>query len=148
MQLLWAVAHALDSASKRMRLVVGVTSPQRLALRIVGHYGRISPGELARVLHVHPSSLTGVLRRLERAGLIVRERDAEDRRRAVLRLTARGRTLNARKSATVEAAVRRVLEQAPREALSGARHLLRNLAAELEAQWKQRGERVHQTRKR
>jgi len=135
MQLLWAVAHALDSASKRMRVTVGVTGPQRLALRILGHYGRLSPGELARILHVHPSSLTGVLRRLENARFIAREADALDRRRAVLSLTARGKRLNARRGPTVEAAVQQVLVSAPRQGRAAARTLLKALAAELEAQW-------------
>jgi DNA-binding MarR family transcriptional regulator len=139
MQLLWALAHMLDSASKRMRVTVGVTGPQRLALRIVGHYGRLSPGELARVLHVHPSSLTGVLRRLEGARFIIRERHPSDRRRAVLKLSASGKRLNARRAATVEAAVRRVLAAIPRSEIAGAKALLKALAAELEAQWAHHG---------
>ena len=47
MQLLWAVAHGLESSSKRMHAELGVTGPQRLVLRIVGHYKRIAAGQLA-----------------------------------------------------------------------------------------------------
>lgn len=65
MQLLWAVTHGLESTSKRMHAQLGVTGPQRLVLRIVGHHGRISAGALADVLHIHPSSLTGMLQRLD-----------------------------------------------------------------------------------
>jgi hypothetical protein len=36
MQLLWALVHQMDKASKRMRQELGVTGPQRLVLRVVG----------------------------------------------------------------------------------------------------------------
>src|SRR5689334_19354149 len=94
MRLLWAVAHGLESTSKRMLATLGVTGPQRLVLRLVGHCGSVSAGELARTLHIHPSSLTGMLRRLEQAGLLRRKRDPADGRRAVLSLTASGKRLN------------------------------------------------------
>ncbi len=132
MRLLWAVAHGLESASKQMRTDIGVTGPQRLVLRLVGHYARLSPGELADLLHVDPSSLTGVLRRLEQSRLVARRRDPEDGRRAILTLTAKGRSLNGKRGRTVEATVRRVLAAAPASQVEGARALLRALAAELD----------------
>ena len=105
MQLLWALVHALDKRSKRMISEVGITGPQRLVLRVVGLFPGVSAGELASVLHVHPSTLTGVLQRLVAQGLVVRAADAGDRRRAVLRLTPRGRGINRISTATVESAV-------------------------------------------
>jgi MarR family transcriptional regulator, organic hydroperoxide resistance regulator len=36
MQLLWAVDHGLQRASKGMLRRLGVTGPQRLALRLIG----------------------------------------------------------------------------------------------------------------
>ena len=66
MRALWAVDHALRSASKRMKNRVGLTGPQRLAVRIVGRFPNATAGEITKVLHVHPSTLTGILARLER----------------------------------------------------------------------------------
>lgn len=131
MQLLWAVAHGLESTSKRMRASVGVTGPQRLVVRLIGHYGGTSPGDLADVLHVHPSSLTGVLRRLEKGGFIRRKRDPRDGRRAILTLTPRGQSLNDRRSGTVESAVRRTLSKLSAAKESAARDALAALAREL-----------------
>jgi DNA-binding MarR family transcriptional regulator len=131
MQLLWAVTHGLESTSKRMRSSVGVTGPQRLVVRLIGHFGDASPGDLADVLHVHPSSLTGVLRRLERAGLIRRRRDPGDGRRAILTLTRRGQRLNDRRSGTVESSVRRALARFSAAKIDSAREILRALAREL-----------------
>ncbi|MFZ5890722.1 MAG: MarR family winged helix-turn-helix transcriptional regulator [Myxococcota bacterium] len=131
MRLLWAVAHGLESASKRMHRRLGVTGPQRLVLRIIGHYGRVSAGELSQVLHVHPSSLTGVLRRLQNAGLVQRESDVRDRRRVVLELTRRGMRLNEQRSGTVEAIVSSVLAEQSKQRRAGAEALLKALAAAL-----------------
>ena len=78
MQLLWAVVHGLQKASKRMAAEVGVTGPQRLVLRVVGLHPGASPGALARILHVHPSTLTGVLQRLVDQKLLSRVSHEDD----------------------------------------------------------------------
>jgi DNA-binding MarR family transcriptional regulator len=131
MRLLWALAHGLESASKRMGAELGVTGPQRLVLRLVGHYSRLSPGELAELLHVHPSSLTGVLGRLERSQLLERRRDPSDGRRAILSLTAKGRALNARRAGTVEESVRRALASQSRAKIAITGEVLTAIAREL-----------------
>ena len=111
MQLLWGLAHALDRTSKHMADTIGVTGPQRLVLRVVGLMPGLSAGDLAAILHVHPSTLTGVLQRLAAHRLLTRTRHAGDRRRAVLHLTARGAQINATLKGTVEAAVTRALDE-------------------------------------
>jgi DNA-binding MarR family transcriptional regulator len=111
MQVLWRVVHGLDRASKRLAAETGITGPQRLVLRILGLRPGISASELAAVLHVHPSTITGVLRRLERQKLIARHSHADDRRRAVLVLTAVGRRINRPRAGTAEAAVAEVLRR-------------------------------------
>lgn len=133
MQLLWAVTHGLESASKRMHAELGVTGPQRLVLRIVGHHGRISAGALAEVLHIHPSSLTGMLQRLEHAELIRRESDPFDRRRALIELTKRGMRLNGERSGTIEASIAGALARMSKDKLAGAKAVLKAIAASLEA---------------
>lgn len=133
MQLLWAVAHGLESSSKRMLAELGVTGPQRLVLRIVGHYGRVSAGQLAEVLHIHPSSLTGMLKRLEVGELLRREIDPFDRRRALLALTKRGQRLNHQRNGTIESVVAGVLAKTPKDRVTAAKAVLKEIAAALEA---------------
>lgn len=105
MQVLWAVVHGLETTSKRMATQLGVTGPQRLALRVVRLFPGVSAGELAAILHVHPSTLTGVLQRLIAQGWLRRIDDPRDRRRAILHVTARGARLSATRRQTVESAV-------------------------------------------
>ena len=131
MKQLWAVDHGLQTISKRLESQHGITGPQRLVVRIVGRTPGISAGALAQILRMHPSTLTGILRRLETRGILSRKSDPNDARRALFALTARGRKVDTLKTGTVEAAVRRVLARQPGEA-SVAQKLLAALAMELE----------------
>lgn len=132
MQLLWAVVHGLERTSKRMSGEVGVTGPQRLVLRVVGLFPGMSAGDLAAVLHVHPSTLTGVLQRLVAQRLLAREDDARDRRRAILRLTKRGTRANALRRGTVESAIADVLAGVTERDRDATRRVLERLAQRLE----------------
>jgi len=132
MKQLWAVDHGLQTISKRLESQHGITGPQRLVVRIVGRTPGISAGSLAQILRMHPSTLTGILRRLETRGVIARKSDPNDARRALFMLTARGRKVDMLKTGTVESAVRRVLAKQPSEA-SVAQKLLAALAFELES---------------
>src|SRR3989449_3528751 len=113
MRLLWALDHALQSASKRMESNFGMTGPQRLVMRIVGRFPGIAAGRVAQILHVHPSTLTGILKRLEARGLLQRRADPRDARRALFILTPRGRKLDTVRTGIVEQAVRRGLAKDP-----------------------------------
>lgn len=107
LQVLWRVEHALERTSKRMEDKLGISGPQRFALRVIGAFPRVGPGDLAMTLHLHPSTVTGILRRLEEKGLIRRVAHAEDGRRAHLTLTKKGLFLNQPAvTGTVERAVR------------------------------------------
>src|SRR4051795_5324362 len=104
MRLLWSIEHGLQSTSKRMHRTLGMTGPQRLVLRIAARSPGISPGEVAHVVRLHPSTVTGVIQRLGAKGLLVRERDAADTRRIRLRVTPRAARMVGRSRGTVEAA--------------------------------------------
>ena len=111
MQRVWELVHALDVRSKRMAQTIGVTGPQRLVIRVVGQKPAQTASEISQMLGKHPSTLTGVLARLEARGLIVREIDPEDRRRARFTLTTPGKAIDRERKGTVEAATRRALSR-------------------------------------
>jgi DNA-binding MarR family transcriptional regulator len=131
MRLLWEVDHGMRSASRRMRILIGVTGPERLILRMLGGFPGVSAGELARLLHVHPSTLTGALERLVLRRLIGRKAHSQDRRRVELALTPSGRRLDRLRSGTVEARFRRALSGLPARKVTAARQVLAALAREL-----------------
>ena len=128
---LWAVNHGLHAVSKRMRSRVGVTGPQRVVLRMVGREDGISPGRLARAIHDDPSTLTGVLHRLEARGLLERTADPVDRRRFHLHLTEAGAKVNEVREGTVEEAVRAAIRRLAPSQLAATAGVLGALVEEL-----------------
>jgi DNA-binding MarR family transcriptional regulator len=132
MQRLWHLAHALQVRSRRMMRKIGVTAPQRFVVRVIARSPGISPREIAATLGLHPSTLTGVLARLERAGLIDRRADPADGRRARIWLTAGGRKIERERRGTVEAAVAGALARADRVTIEHTERLIGLLIAELE----------------
>ncbi len=131
MRALWALDHTLQSASKRMEVMLGVTAPQRLVVRIVGRFPGISAGEVAAILHLHPSTLTGILRRLEERALVTRRSDPVDARRALFELTPRGREVDGLRAGTVESAVRTALRRMPPGEAQAVRDAVEKLTAEM-----------------
>jgi DNA-binding MarR family transcriptional regulator len=132
MRLLWAVNHGLESMSKRMKSRVGVTGRERIVVRLIASRPGTSAGDLAQILHVDPSTLTGLLRRLVKRGLVLRTAHPDDARRAVLTLTPRGRSVDAMRSGTIEARVRDALGRAPARDARAAARVLSEIARALE----------------
>lgn len=133
LQLVWSVEHGFESRSKRMESALGVTVSQRMVIRLLGRRPRTTAGELARLMRQHPSTLSGILQRLVGRGLVSREDDPADRRRALFSLTRAGTALDRDKTASFEAAVRRVLRKVPEAKLKQAAEALVVLARELAA---------------
>lgn len=132
LRLVWAVDHGLHTTSRRMEKSLGITSPQRFVLRLVGRFPGITAGQLAQVLNVHPSTVTGILKRLGKRGFITRRADPRDGRRSFLALTTAGRALHVDPAGTVEGAVAQVLEALPAHKVAAAREVLSALEAVLD----------------
>lgn len=131
MRLLWALDHGLQRRSKRMEVELGVTGMQRIIIRLIGRYPDVAAGRLADLVHVHPSTLTGVLKRLVERGFVRRERDANDARISRFALLPPGENIDSTQAGTVEAAVRRALSRLPPENIDAARNVLAAVAEEL-----------------
>jgi Transcriptional regulators len=132
MRVLWALDHSLQTSSKHMETKLGVTGPQRLAVRIVGKLPGISPVDLAAILHIHPNTLTGILRRLEKRRAVRRVADSTDGRKSHLVLTSRGNEIDKLNSGTVEAAIRHVLSDLPPKHINIAEHVISNVIQKLD----------------
>lgn len=131
MRLIWSVDHEMLSVSKRMETTLGLTIPQRMTLLLVGRHPDILASEIAAWLHLHPGTVSGIVRRLERGGYLRRTGHADDGRRQRLTLTPLGRKANSRRSGTFEGAVRKVLTDTSEGELAAVEKLLTRLASEL-----------------
>jgi len=133
MRMLWSIEHGLQRMSKRMENHIGITGPQRLVLRIVGRFPDLSASELADIVRLHPSTITGILQRLVERGLVERRRDPFDTRRVRLRLKAKARPHTRAAPGTVERAVTEALNHAGTANVRAARKVLTAIAARLNA---------------
>jgi homoprotocatechuate degradation regulator HpaR len=82
--------------------VHGLSDQQWRVLRVLGEHGTVETGRVAREAYILGPSLTGVLSRMERDGLIRRQRDPADQRRTVVEATPRGLKLVQKLSRTIE----------------------------------------------
>jgi DNA-binding MarR family transcriptional regulator len=90
------IAQAIDTYSRQLLTEHGLSSPQIGTLRVLANRGSSTPTELADALHLSPQTMAGILQRLEQRGLIQRERDTEDRRSFVVRMTETGQKAEAK----------------------------------------------------
>jgi DNA-binding MarR family transcriptional regulator len=132
MRTLWALDHALHSASIRMEAALGLTAPQRFVVRILGRLANVSPAMLADMLHVDRGSISALVKRLEARALVMRRPDSTDGRRVFLSLTARGRKLDVPARTSVEHAVASVLRRTTASDLAAVKRVLGRLVSALD----------------
>jgi DNA-binding MarR family transcriptional regulator len=87
------IIRAVDLHSRHLVDQLGLTGPQLVALREAARLGKSPISALARSVHVSHPTMTGILDRLEKQGLVSRNRDKEDRRRISVSVTDRGLAL-------------------------------------------------------
>ncbi|MFB2596533.1 MarR family winged helix-turn-helix transcriptional regulator [Herbiconiux sp. P17] len=98
-QLCFALAVASRSvigAYKPILEPMGLTHPQYLVMLALWESEPRSLSALAELLRLEPATLSPLVKRLEAAGLVTRERSADDERQLAVRLTAAGRALRAK----------------------------------------------------
>ncbi len=87
------IIRAVDLYSRQLSLRHSLTGPQLVCVRHLLRHGAMAPGVLARRISLSPATVTGIIDRLERRGLVTRERSRDDKRRVEIALTATGRLL-------------------------------------------------------
>ncbi|MFC5185948.1 MarR family winged helix-turn-helix transcriptional regulator [Actinomadura harenae] len=75
---------------------MGLTHPQYLVMLALWEHRQLSIKELSRLLQLDPGTLSPLLKRLEAAGLIRRERDVRDERLLAVTVTPAGQALRER----------------------------------------------------
>ncbi len=80
--------------SRQLSRQSGLTTPQLLCLRFIAEAnsdGEITVAMVSQAVQLAPATVSRILDRLEDAGLVVRERRSQDRRKVCLSLTELGR---------------------------------------------------------
>lgn len=93
---------------------LGLTHPQYLVMLALWQYAPVSVKELATLLELDSATLSPLLKRLEAAGLVRRERNPDDERRLMVTLTPAGREMQ-EKARDIPERMMRLLGMAPEE---------------------------------
>ena len=93
---LYAASRALTRRYTALLAEAGLTYPQYLCLLALWEAdGPLGVSELGTLLHLDSGTLTPLLKRMETAGLVTRDRDHADERRVLVSLTDEGWALRA-----------------------------------------------------
>lgn len=90
------ITQAIDLWSRELQRNFGLTSPQLAVLREVAAGQHVTPTSLGEALHLSQPTVTGILQRLNEAGLVDRCRSESDRRSIVARVTEQGNAVLAK----------------------------------------------------
>jgi DNA-binding MarR family transcriptional regulator len=93
---LHAASRAFNSVYRTVLKDLGLTYPQYLVMLVLWEHGELPVKKLGEHLRLDSGTLSPLLKRVEAAGLVRRERSARDERSVEVRLTGEGRALRER----------------------------------------------------
>lgn len=125
-----AASRALDAVYRRVLADLGLTYPQYLVMMVLWEREPVTVKELGVRLRLDSGTLSPLLKRLEAASLVRRERSADDERSVLVRLTSKGIQLGER-ACDVPARIFEAAGLAPAEVLD-LQYTLRRVIASLD----------------
>ena len=87
------IIRATDLHSRKLGKKTGLTTPQLVIIKAVGDLKDPTVSDIAKAVSLSLATVTTILNRLERNGLVNRVRSSVDRRRVIVTLTEAGQTL-------------------------------------------------------
>lgn len=90
---IYSAAHAMNQTYKPLLKEIGLTYPQYLVMVALWNDDNQSVGQLGALLFLESSTLTPLLKRLEKAGHVRRIRDKTDERKVFVSLTKQGKNM-------------------------------------------------------
>jgi DNA-binding MarR family transcriptional regulator len=92
----YSTAHAFNHTYKPLLKPLGLTYPQYLVMLVLWEQDGITVSDIGGRLQLDSGTLTPLLKRLEAAGLLTRQRDHSDERQVRIALSDAGRALRER----------------------------------------------------
>ena len=86
---------------------LGITYPQYLVLMVLWENDRQQVNDIAKKLILNTNTITPLLKRMEKQGLIIRNRSEKDERSVLIQLTKKGLALKAEASHIPEELIKR-----------------------------------------
>jgi len=100
---LYSAQLAMTKVYRKLLADLELTYPQYLVMLVLWEADGVTVSQIGERLFLDSATLTPLLKRLEAAGLVQRQRAVEDERQVVISLTAAGRALKRKAGAVPEA---------------------------------------------
>ena len=113
LQSLRRIIRAVDIHSHKLAHLHDITGPQLGCLLVVKENGPLTSGNIAKKVYLSPSTVVGIIDRLERKELVVRNRDRKDRRQVYVSITQKGEKLIADTPSLLQDTLTKALVELP-----------------------------------
>jgi DNA-binding MarR family transcriptional regulator len=113
LQSLRRIIRAIDIHSHKLAHTYNITGPQLGCLLAVKENGPLTSGNVAKEIYLSPSTVVGIIDRLEKKGLVVRSRDSRDRRQVYVSITPSGEKLIADTPALMQETLVKAIVELP-----------------------------------
>jgi DNA-binding MarR family transcriptional regulator len=127
------IIRAIDLYSRQLSDICGLTVPQLICLSAIARSKRLTAIELAKFVHISPSTLVGILDRLELKQFIRRERNLSDRRQIFISMTSLGRKIFSQAPSPLQASLANGLQRLSLKERANIAHSLKNIVDLMEA---------------
>lgn len=127
----YAASRAINKAYRPLLETLGLTYPQYLVMLVLWEHEAQTVKQLGEQLQLDSGTLSPLLKRLESAGFLQRQRRASDEREVEIQLTEAGRALR-QQASNVPASIFQAIGLSAAEYLQ-LKHLLRQVMTSVEA---------------
>ena len=110
---LYTASRLITQAYTPMLNELGITYPQYLVMMVLWEQDSQPVNDIARRLLLETNTVTPLLQRMEKLGIVVRKRGKEDKRQQIVSLTEKGRAMEERAYAIIPAGIGKELKACP-----------------------------------
>lgn len=110
---LYTAARLITQAYTPMLNELGITYPQYLVLMVLWEQDAQPVNDIARRLLLETNTVTPLLQRMEKLGIVVRKRGKEDKRQQIVSLTEKGKAMEEQAYTIIPAGMGKDLSACP-----------------------------------
>ena len=110
---LYTAARLITQAYTPMLTELGITYPQYLVLMVLWEQDSQPVNDIAHRLLLETNTVTPLLQRMEKLGVVVRKRGKEDKRQQIVSLTEKGRVMEEEAYKLIPAGMGETLKACP-----------------------------------
>ena len=110
---LYTAARLITQAYTPILTALGITYPQYLVLMVLWENDNQPVNDIARRLLLETNTVTPLLQRMEKLGIIIRKKGEHDKRQQIISLTDKGKQLEEKAYANIPAEMGKQLSACP-----------------------------------